>query len=76
MKNSSVRTPDIGNTSAEGRSSADLSVGDIMRKAKKELMLKRICYALLALIVLCALVYFVVTGSAALWIDKFFSLMD
>lgn len=76
MKNSSVRRPSIGNTSAEGRSSADMSVGDIMRKAKKDLMLKRICYVLLGLIVLAFIVFFIVSGDAAIWVDKFFSLMD
>ena len=76
MKNSSVRRPDLGNTSVEGRNNADLSVGDIMRQAKKALILKRIIIVLLVVILIFALIYFIVTGYAANLVDRFFSLMD
>ncbi|MCQ2527541.1 MAG: hypothetical protein MJ108_00310 [Saccharofermentans sp.] len=76
MKNSSVRRPDIGNTSAEGINNADMSIGDIMRAAKKNLILTRVLYALLLLIILALFIYAIVTGFAADCLDKFFSLMD
>lgn len=76
MKNSSVRRPDIGNTSAEGINSADMSIGDIMRKAKSNLILMRVLYVLVLLIVIALVIFAVVTGFAADCLDRFFSLMD
>lgn len=76
MKNSSVRKPALGNTSADSRNTADMSVGDIMRQAKKDLLFKRISLAMIGVLFVALIIYIIVNGTAADLIDRFFSLMD
>jgi len=73
--NSNIRKPAMGATSVSSSISGDMSVGDILRKAKKELILKRICLAMFLLVLIALVVYFAVAGYFEAIADFFIALV-
>lgn len=71
-----VRRPSIAVSSVSSSIEGKESIGDALRKARKELMFKRICL-LLGLFVFAALiVYLCVSGYIPDLIDGFFALIE
>ena len=74
--NNSVRKPSMGSTSVSSSISGRESIGDILRKARKELLLKRISLALLLVVLAALVVYLFVAGYITGFIDASFALID
>ena len=66
--NTSVRKPALANSGKKGE---EMSVGDVLRKAKKELLVKRIVYGLLLVLVASAVVVLISLG----YIDRFIDIL-
>ena len=73
--NSSVRKPALAHSDIGNKASSARGIGEVMKKAQRELFFKRITYAILAVLLLTFIVYAVVGGYAEVLIDRFFSLM-
>jgi len=74
--NSSVRRPSMGATSVSTSIDGKESIGDVLRKAKKELLFKRICLAMLLLVIAALLVYLFVAGYFSELLDASLALFD
>ncbi len=73
--NSSVRKPALAHSDISDKASASVGIGEVMKKAQKELVFKRITYVILALLLITFIAYAVVMGYAEMLVDRFFSLM-
>lgn len=72
---SSVRKPALAHSEISGDKDNQLSIGAVMRKAKKDLFLRRVVYGILLVLLLTFIVYVITLGYAEDLIDRFFSLM-
>ncbi|MBP5261666.1 MAG: hypothetical protein J6Z43_06035 [Clostridiales bacterium] len=76
MKSSnSVRSPKLAASGFQSTKTADLSLGDTLRKAKRDLFFTRCIYAILIVLLVTALVAMYLLGYADLAMDWFYSLM-
>ncbi len=73
---SSVRKPSIGVTSVSSSIEGKETIGDALRKARKELIAKRVCLGLLLAVVLALIVYLIMIGFFSELIDASFALID
>jgi len=71
--NSSVRSPKLAGSAV--RTNADLSLGDTLRKAKKDLFFARCIYGMLFVLLVTGIVLFFVFGYAEDIVDWFYSIM-
>ena len=71
-----VRRPSIAVSSVSSSIEGKESIGDALRKARKELMFKRICLALGLLVLAALIVYLCVSGYIPDLIDGFFALIE
>ena len=71
----SVRRPSLAHSNLSGTSEEKIPVGDVLRKAQKDLLMKRICYGLLLVIVIALIAASVVMGYAAQFVDWFYALL-
>ncbi|MBO4242241.1 MAG: hypothetical protein IKT14_03495 [Clostridiales bacterium] len=71
----SVRRPSLAHSSLSRTSEEKIPVGDVLRKAQRDLLLKRICYGLLIVILIALIVAGVVMGYAAQFVDWFYALL-
>ena len=74
--NSNVRKPSIAVTSVSSSIDSKESIGDILRKAKKELIIKLICLAMILTLLALLIVYLIVSGVASDVLDASFSLFE
>lgn len=74
--NSNVRRPSIAVTSVSSSIDGKESIGDALRKARKELIVKRVCLALFLVVVVVWVVYLFVSGFFSELIDASFALID
>lgn len=72
---SSIRKPSMSATSVSTSIGGNETVGDVLRKAKKELILSRICYGLFLLVLVALIVYLFVAGYVGMLVDEFFALL-
>ncbi|MCQ2515641.1 MAG: hypothetical protein MJ094_02120 [Saccharofermentans sp.] len=72
---SSIRKPTMSATSVSSSIGGNETVGDVLRKAKKELILSRICYGLFLLVLVALIVYLFVAGYVGMLVDEFFALL-
>ena len=73
--NSNVRRPSIAVSSVSSSIEGKESVGDVLRKAKKELIFKRICIGMVLIVLATLIVYLCVSGYIPDLIDGFFALI-
>lgn len=73
--NSSVRKPALAHSDIGNKASAAKGIGEVMKKAQRELFFKRVTYAILAVLLVTFIAYAVAMGYAEVIIDRFFSLM-
>ncbi|MBP3811362.1 MAG: hypothetical protein ILA15_11750 [Clostridiales bacterium] len=74
--NSNVRRPSIAVSSVSSSIEGKESVGDVLRKAKKELIFKRICIGMFLIVLATLIVYLCVSGYIPDLIDGFFALIE
>lgn len=74
--NGNVRRPSMAATSVSSSISGRESVGDVLRKAKKELIIKRICLALFLIVLAALIVYLFVAGYVNDLIDSSLALIE
>lgn len=74
--NSNVRRPSIAVTSVSSSIDGKETIGDALRKARKELLYKRICLALVLLVLAALIVFLFVNGVMSDLIDDFFALIE
>lgn len=72
---SSVRKPALAHSEISGDKDNQLSIGAVMRKAKRELFLRRVVYGILLVLLLTLIAYVITLGYAEDIVDRFFSLM-
>lgn len=72
---SSVRKPALAHSEISGDKDNQLSIGAVMRKAKRELFLRRVVYGILLVLLITFIAYVIALGYAEDLVDKFFSLM-
>ena len=71
-----VRRPSIAVSSVSSSIEGKESVGDVLRKAKKELIFKRICIGMVLIVLATLIVYLCVSGYIPDLIDGFFALIE
>ncbi|MCR5059518.1 MAG: hypothetical protein K6A80_00645 [Saccharofermentans sp.] len=71
----SVRSPKLASSGFNAGQTSDLSLGDVLRKAKKDLFFTRCVYAILVVMIITAIAAAVYFGYADMLVDWFFSLM-
>lgn len=64
-----VRTPSLANSRINTDSTANLSIGDTLRKAKKNLFFSRCLMGILAVIIVTVIIVAFFTGYANLFLD-------
>ena len=74
--NSNVRRPSIAVSSVSSSIEGKESVGDVLRKAKKELIFKRICIGMVLIVLATLIVYLCVSGYIPDLIDGFFARIE
>ncbi|MCR5592987.1 MAG: hypothetical protein K6F79_04485 [Saccharofermentans sp.] len=74
--NGNIRRPSVAATSVSSSISGRESVGDVLRKAKKELIFKRICLALFLIVLAALIVYLFVAGYINNLIDDSLALIE
>lgn len=74
--NSSVRKPSIAVTSVSSSIDGKQSIGDVLRKAKKDLIIKRICVGMILVLIVLLVVYLVVSGAVSDVLDASFTLFE
>ncbi len=74
--NSNVRRPSIGVTSVSSSIDGNETIGDVLRKARKELIFKRICVVLLLLVIAALIVYLFVSGYIGDLVDASLTLFE
>ena len=74
--NSNVRKPSIAVTSVSSSIDGKESIGDVLRKAKKELIIRRICFGFLLVLFVLLIVYLFVSGIMSDLLDASFALID
>lgn len=74
--NSNVRRPSIAVSSVSSSIEGKESVGDVLRKARKELIFKRICIGMVLIVLVTLIVYLCVSGYIPDLIDAFFALIE
>ncbi len=74
--NSNVRRPSIAVTSVSSSIDGKESVGDVLRKASTELIIKRICLGLLLTVLVFLVVYLFVCGFVSDLVDASFALIE
>ena len=74
--NSNVRRPSIAVTSVSSSIDGKETIGDVLRKARKELLFKRICLGLFFLVLAALIVFLFVSGFMSDLIDAFFALIE
>ena len=71
--NSNVRRPSIAvSSSIDGKE----TIGDVLRKARKELLFKRICLVLFFMVLAALIVFLFVSGVMSDLVDAFFALIE
>ena len=70
--NTSVRRPALANS---GKKDDDRSVGDVLRKAKKELLIRRIVYGVLLFLLVAAVYVLIRFGLVDRFVDIFYSML-
>lgn len=70
--NTSVRRPALANS---GKKDDDRSVGDVLRKAKKELLIRRIVYGVLLFLLVAAVYVLIRLGLVDRFVDIFYSML-
>lgn len=73
--NSSVRSPKLAGSAARNGRDADMSLGDTLRKAKKDLFFTRCVYGILLVLVITAIAALFYLGYIDMLVDWFYSLM-
>lgn len=73
--NTSVRKPSLAYSNTSRNNKNDLSVGDTLRKARRNLLIRRFLFGMLAVILVTAIVAVVVLGYADGFIDSFYAMM-
>ena len=73
--NSNVRRPSIAVTSVSSIDGRE-TIGDVLRKARKELLYKRICLVLVLLVLAALIVFLFVSGVMSDLVDDFFALIE
>lgn len=71
-----VRRPSIAVSSVSSSIEGKETIGDALRKAKKELLFKRICIAMVLIVLAALVVYLCVSGYIPDLIDGFFALIE
>ena len=74
--NSNVRRPSIAVTSVSSSIDGRESIGDVLRKARKELIIKRICLGFLLVLFVLLIVYLFVSGVMSDLLDASFALIE
>ena len=64
-----VRTPSLANSRINTDSTANLSIGDTLRRAKKNLFFSRCLMGILAVIIVTVIIVAFFTGYANLFLD-------
>ena len=72
---SSVRKPALAHSEISGDKDNQLSIGAVMRKAQRELFLRRVVYGMLIALLIAFIGYIITLGYAEDLVDRFFSLM-
>lgn len=76
MRNGSfVRRPALANSSSVLGRGENTSIGDVMRKAKKDLFFRRCLLGIFLVLLVSALIYAAIVGYAEILVDKFFALV-
>ena len=70
--NTSVRRPALANS---GKKDDDRSVGDVLRKAKKELLIRRIVDGVLLFLLVAAVYVLIRLGLVDRFVDIFYSML-
>ena len=73
--NSSVRSPKLAGSAVRSGKDADMSLGDTLRKAKKDLFFRRCVYGILFVLVITAIAALFYLGYVDMLVDWFYSLM-
>jgi len=73
--NTSVRKPSLAYSNSGRKLGSELSVGDTLRKAKRNLFARRCILAILAVSLITAVVAAIVLGYADGLIDSFYGMM-
>ncbi len=71
----SVRSPKLAGTGTRDSKNAEISLGDTLRKAKRDLFFTRCVYGILIVLIVTALVALYLLGYVDMLIDWFYSLM-
>ena len=71
----SVRSPKLAVSSTQSTKDAELSLGDTLRRAKRDLFFTRCVYAIVIVLTVTALVAMYLLGYVDLAVDWFYSLM-
>lgn len=72
---SHVRKPALAHSNISRKNRNDIPVGDVMRKAKRDLFFRRCIYGMLAVTLITVIIAAFVLGYAETYIDKFFSMI-
>lgn len=75
MRTNSVRSPKLASSGFNAGQTTDLSLGDTLRKAKKDLFFTRCVYAILVVLIIMAVLAAIYLGYADMLVDWFFSLL-
>ena len=76
MKNKiNIRRPSLAKGTTGNKHGEALPVGDVLRKAKKDLLLSRCLYGVIAALVIAIIVFAVINGYLDSLVDSFFSLI-
>ena len=74
--NSNVRRPSIAVTSVSSSIDGRETIGDVLRKARQELLYKRSCLVLVLLVLAALIVFLFVSGVMSDLVDDFFALIE
>lgn len=77
MKQSVEQVREVGSTrQASVGSNEEASIGDVLRKARKQLMTKRILIAIVVILLITICFFFVVNGTFDSFVDYLISLAE
>ena len=73
--NTSVRSPKLAGSTGRNSHDSDMSLGDTLRKAKKDLFFARCIYGILIVLLITSIVVLFAFGYIDKLVDWFYSLM-
>ena len=77
MKQGVEQVREVGSTRhASGMDHKDMSIGDVLRKARRELVTKRIQIAIAVILLITLIVFLAVSGYFEAWIDSLIGLVE